>query len=244
MFWTICQMFLHHKSDIWGASDGPLPSNEDMGSKMPNCLRTAMKRMMTTPMANSSMPWIPMTAGHSGPSLHDEAWPRGERRKATWSGPLNKAEAPGESTTSCFQRSGISLAGVWQHGFVSRATWEPGQRAGWRLLQRQQWCRNGKYVEADIYGKPPSLDPWGKTGVVSQVIYNRALSEMFRVTFRTFSLCTRSQELRHRLLLSLVIHTVVISPHVIVYTHKSHFDVFFVLQLLFLVCPFSGLCSR
>ena len=34
-----------------------------MGSKMPNCLRTAMKRMMTTPMANSSMPWIPITSG-------------------------------------------------------------------------------------------------------------------------------------------------------------------------------------
>ncbi|KAK5870975.1 hypothetical protein PBY51_003879 [Eleginops maclovinus] len=38
-----------------------------MGSKMPNCLRTAMKRMMTTPMANSSMPWIPMTSGVGGP---------------------------------------------------------------------------------------------------------------------------------------------------------------------------------
>lgn len=49
-----------------GASGGPLPSNEDMGSKMPNCLRTAMKRMMTTPMANSSMPWIPMTPGWRG----------------------------------------------------------------------------------------------------------------------------------------------------------------------------------
>ena len=37
-----------------------------MGSKMPNCLRTAMNRMMTTPMANSSMPWIPMTSGRGG----------------------------------------------------------------------------------------------------------------------------------------------------------------------------------
>lgn len=67
-----------------GASGGPLPSNEDMGSKMPNCLRTAMKRMMTTPMANSSMPWIPMTPGwrgwleFSGPSLR-ETWPSQER---------------------------------------------------------------------------------------------------------------------------------------------------------------------
>lgn len=54
------------------AAGGPLPSNEDIGSRIPNCLRTAMKRMMTTPMAKSSMPWIPMTseeAGtHSGPS--------------------------------------------------------------------------------------------------------------------------------------------------------------------------------
>ncbi|KAL2296220.1 hypothetical protein Nmel_018514 [Mimus melanotis] len=34
-----------------------------MGSRMPNCLRTAMKRRMTTATAHSSMPWMPMAPG-------------------------------------------------------------------------------------------------------------------------------------------------------------------------------------
>lgn len=46
-----------------------------MGSKMPNCLRTAMNRMMTTPMANSSMPWIPMTPDHQGLLRAKPLWP-------------------------------------------------------------------------------------------------------------------------------------------------------------------------
>lgn len=38
-----------------------LPSM-DMGSRMPNCLSTAMNSSTTTAMAHSSMPWMPMAA--------------------------------------------------------------------------------------------------------------------------------------------------------------------------------------
>lgn len=42
-----------------GADGHALPSM-DMGSRMPNCLRTAMNSSTTTAMAHSSMPWMPM----------------------------------------------------------------------------------------------------------------------------------------------------------------------------------------
>lgn len=88
-----------------GASGGPLPSNEDMGSKMPNCLRTAMKRMMTTPMANSSMPWIPMMSGQGEPTQGQACTRRpgpGERWKEAWADTSNAGL--GKSTTSVFNR--------------------------------------------------------------------------------------------------------------------------------------------
>lgn len=82
-----------------------------MGSKMPNCLRTAMKRMMTTPMANSSMPWIPMMSRsggtHSGPSLQDQAWPGLDERKPgqSWAQRVNN---------KCF--NGGNQESVWLAG--------------------------------------------------------------------------------------------------------------------------------
>lgn len=45
-----------------------LPSM-DMGSKMPNCLRTAMNSSTTTAMAHSSIPWMPM-ASAAGTGAH------------------------------------------------------------------------------------------------------------------------------------------------------------------------------
>lgn len=44
-----------------GAGGHTLPSM-DMGSKMPNCLRTAMNSSTTTAMAHSSIPWMPMAS--------------------------------------------------------------------------------------------------------------------------------------------------------------------------------------
>lgn len=41
--------------------DHTIPSME-MGSRMPNCLSTAMNSSTTTAMAHSSMPWMPMAA--------------------------------------------------------------------------------------------------------------------------------------------------------------------------------------
>lgn len=65
-----------------------------MGSKMPNCLRTAMKRMMTTPMANSSMPWIPMTSGQGeptqGPACTKRPGPRRDKTKGNLGWPRVK----------------------------------------------------------------------------------------------------------------------------------------------------------
>lgn len=90
---------------------------------MPNCLRTAMKRMMTTPMANSSMPWIPMTAerrggggAHSGPS------PGGDERKP-WPARVTLGRASQQQVFSTEMNrdvTGISLVGGRLHGFVSR----------------------------------------------------------------------------------------------------------------------------
>lgn len=48
-----------------------LPSM-DMGSKMPNCLRTAMNSSTTTAMAHSSIPWMPM-ASADGTRAHPSA---------------------------------------------------------------------------------------------------------------------------------------------------------------------------
>lgn len=48
-----------------------LPSM-DMGSKMPNCLRTAINSSTTTAMAHSSIPWMPM-ASAAGTGAHPSA---------------------------------------------------------------------------------------------------------------------------------------------------------------------------
>lgn len=41
-------------------AEGQALPSMDMGSRMPNCLRTAMNSSTTTAMAHSSMPWMPM----------------------------------------------------------------------------------------------------------------------------------------------------------------------------------------
>lgn len=62
-------------------------------------------------------------------------------------------------------------------------------------------------------------------GVVSRVIYNRTLNETFRVTFQAILLYASPWEARlaHELLLTVSIQTTIISPHVIVCAHQSHF---------------------
>lgn len=49
-----------HTAGPGGAADGHALPSMDMGSRMPNCLRTAMNSSTTTAMAHSSMPWMPM----------------------------------------------------------------------------------------------------------------------------------------------------------------------------------------
>lgn len=44
------------------AAGGHALPSMDMGSRMPNCLSTAMNSRTTTAMAHSSMPWMPMAA--------------------------------------------------------------------------------------------------------------------------------------------------------------------------------------
>lgn len=110
-----------------GTSGGPLPSNEDMGSKMPNCLRTAMKRIMTTPMANSSMPWIPMTAGQGEPAQGQVYRRRPPARGGKVKPGLPKWCWARLVNNNCFLTVvnqnviRISPVGVWLHGLVSRS---------------------------------------------------------------------------------------------------------------------------
>lgn len=111
-----------------GASGGPLPSNEEMGSKMPNCLRTAMKRMMTTPMANSSMPWMPMSA-RRGDTAAGEGLGPAQRCWATLvSGVFNRGELRRGRTRSGWRQA------AWDSFQAHETAWEPDQRAGRRLL--------------------------------------------------------------------------------------------------------------
>ncbi len=131
-----------------GASGGPLPSNEDMGSKMPNCLRTAMKRMMTTPMANSSMPWIPMTSGHGGGVAPLRVKPareglaRGRDEQEAWAGP-SKA-GPGKSTTSVFNRSNQD-SGWWVSAWVCFQAQEDSMRA-----RPASWMKANVNTDAEV----------------------------------------------------------------------------------------------
>lgn len=74
-----------------------LPSSE-IGSRMPNCLSTAIKRITTTPMANNSMPWILMALMMEGGGSprgqperrHYRSWSRGQLRPGPlpWVGSL------------------------------------------------------------------------------------------------------------------------------------------------------------
>lgn len=76
-----------------------------------------MKRMMTTPMANSSMPWIPMTAGQGEPAQGQACTRRpgpGERRK----------EASGTSDA-------VPEAGQQQVFSTEGSQEETGIRSGW-----------------------------------------------------------------------------------------------------------------
>lgn len=58
-------------------------------------------------------------------------------------------------------------------------------------------------------------------GVVSRAIYYSALNETFRVTFQAFLLyAPAGAQQSHKLLLTLLIQTAIIGPHVIVYTNK------------------------
>lgn len=97
-------------------SDWPLPSKEDMGSRMPNCLRTAMKRMMTTPMAHSSMPWSPMASVRGSPL---GAQPEHKALTLRGSGRVNK-QGPMVLTEVTWEMAGLGLDVQRLHVFVSR----------------------------------------------------------------------------------------------------------------------------
>lgn len=91
-----------------------------------------------------------------------------------------------KSSTAVIRNQSGWFVTAWVRSQTQETAWELGQRAGWRLLLSQHLCWSGKYVEADIYGKSPSLDPWEKTGVVSWVIYYSTLNKTFRVSFPGF----------------------------------------------------------
>lgn len=80
---------------------------------MPNCLRTAMKRMMTTPMANSSIPWIPMTSGWGGEAPQGQAckaWPGNKDKRKSGPAQVN----PDQATQRIFSRG--NQQSVWLVG--------------------------------------------------------------------------------------------------------------------------------
>lgn len=83
--WSECLGVINVCASAWSSQrlpssvmygSGSLPSR-DMGSRMPNCLRTAMKRITTTAMANSSIPWILMTWRILG-ALQKGLWLKGK----------------------------------------------------------------------------------------------------------------------------------------------------------------------
>lgn len=66
----------------------------DIGSRMPNCLRTAMNSSTTTAIAHSSMPWMPMAAGLPGAgACPSPARCLGRRRAVQPARPLGEAAA-------------------------------------------------------------------------------------------------------------------------------------------------------
>lgn len=114
-----------------------------MGSKMPNCLRTAMNRMMTTPMANSSMPWIAMTSGRGGSPLRAKPTrrglaPRREAIKEVWT---TRVKLGSVSQQQVFSTEAIrDQSGRWLKAWVCFS--RPGRRHESQASELDEGCSN------------------------------------------------------------------------------------------------------
>lgn len=138
-----------------------------MGSRMPNCLRTAMKRMTTTPMASSSMSWIPIVFNLLGDPRPTVQTPAGANNPDPWK-PVS-------------QSRGFRTGELQSMNFLA---WN--NAAGRRLNS----CRSVKHAEIDINGKN-SCEPTGGKWAMSRKNPLRGFSRANVCLFTSYFHCSR-----------------------------------------------------